>query len=181
MDEFLGPLKKAARKRSFSWKLVPCGSREGTYRRFRNKVENADPGETHVLLVDSEAMVTLPAQAHLRDTDGWDLSFALEQTIHLMVQVMETWIVAAPKAVARHYGQGFNARRLPKGPDLEQEPKTNVGKALKDASKHSGKGAYHKTGHAGELLTRLDQARVKERCRHCKRLFKALDGMIEAA
>ena len=181
MDNFLGPLKKAARKRSISWKLVPCGSREDTYRRFRDKVENADPGETHILLVDSEAMVTLPAPAHLRDRDGWDLSFALEQRIHLMVQVMETWIVADPKAVARYYGQGFNVKRLPKRPDLEQEPKTSVGKALKAATKRSSKGAYHKAGHAGELLARLDQARVKERCRHCKRLFEALDGIIEAA
>ena len=181
MDGFPSPLKNAARKRSLPWKVVPCGSREDTYRRFRNGVENSDHGETQVLIVDSEAKVTLPAQAHLRNRDGWDLSFTLEQTIHLMVQVMETWIVADPGAIARYYGQDFDVRRLPRRPDLEQEPKASVAKALKDATKRSAKGAYHKTRHAGELLKRLDQARVKDRCRHCKRLFGALGGIIEAA
>lgn len=181
MVAFLQPLAEAARGKSLPFNVIPCGSRENTFRRFRDTVDNADPNETQILLVDSETLVTLPAPAHLRETDGWDLSFAPEQTIHLMVQVMETWIVADPKAVARYYGQGFNVKRLPKRPDLEQEAKTSVGKALRDATKRSSKGAYHKTGHVGELLARLDQARVKDRCRHCKRLFEALDGIIEAA
>lgn len=181
MAAFLRPLAEAARGKSLPLIVVPCGSRESTFRRFRDSVNDTDPHERQILLVDSETPVTLPARAHLRETDGWNLSFALEHTVHLMVQVMETWIVADPKAVARYYGQGFNVRRLPKRPDLEQEPKTSVEKALKEATKRSGKGAYHKTGHAGALLTLLNQRLVKERCRHCKRLFEALDGIIEAA
>ena len=181
MGVFLQPLAEAARRKSLSFNVIPCGSRENTFRRFRDTVDNADPNETQILLVDSETLVTLPAPAHLRETDGWDLSFALEQTIHLMVQVMEAWIVADPKAVAQYYGQGFNLRKLPKRQALEQVPKTRVDKALKDATKRTGKGVYHKIRHAGELLMRLDRARVKERCRHCKRFFEALEGIIEAA
>ena len=181
MAAFLQPLAEAARGKSLPFNVVLCGSRENTFRRFRDTVDNADPNETQILLVDSETLVTLPAQAHLRETDRWDLSFALEQTIHLMVQVMETWIVADPKALARYYGQAFNVGKLPKRRDLEQEPKTSVEAALRDATKDTGKGVYHKIRHAGELLKRLAQARVKDRCRHCKRLFEALDGIIEAA
>ena len=181
MDRFLCPLKQAARRRSLFWKLVPCGSRGETCRRFKNAVNNAHPNETQILLVDSEALMTLPPQAHLQETDGWDLSFAREETIHLMVQVMETWIVADPEALARYYGQGFNVGKLPQQRDLEQEPKTSVENALKDATRRTGKGVYHKIRHASELLKRLDQARVKERCPHCKRLFEELDQIIEAA
>lgn len=181
MDRFLGPLKMAARRRSLSWKLMLCGSREATYRRFKNTGRTSDPSETQILLVDSEALVRLPPQAHLRDRDRWDLSFAREDTIHLMVQVMETWIVADPEALARYYGRDFKVGKLPRRPDLEQVPKASVQKALGEATKRTSKGVYHKIRHASALLKRLDQARVKDRCRHCKRLFEALDGIIEAA
>lgn len=183
MDHFLGPLKLAARQRSFLWNLVPCGSRQETYRRFRNACENADPNDTQILLVDSEAPVTLPPRAHLREQvgDRWDLGFARDDIVHLMVQLMETWIVAAPVALGEYYGRGFNAARLPNRLDLEKEPKVNVKRALKEATKGTGKGVYHKIRHASELLKRLDQAQVKNRCRHCKRLFKRIDGIIGAS
>ena len=181
MDRFLRPLKDAARERSLFWKLVPCGSREETYRRFRNAVENTDSDETQILLVDSEALVTRTVRVHLQERDDWDLSFALEHTIHLMAQVMETWIVADPGALARYYGQGFNVGKLSKRQDLEQEPKTGIERALKDATRRTGKGVYHKIRHASELLKRLDPTRVKERCVHCARLFEELDRIIEAA
>ena len=181
MAAFLRPLAEAARGKLLPLVVVPCGSRESTFRRFRDSVNNADSHERQILLVDSETPVTLPARAHLRETAGWNLSFAPMHTIHLMVQVMETWILADPRALAEYYGQNFNVGRLPKRADLEQEPKTSVEKALKDATKRTGKGVYHKTKHASELLKLLNQRLVKERCRYCKRLFEALDGIIEAA
>lgn len=182
MDHFLGPLKLAARRRSLSWKLVPCGSRSEAYRRFRNACENADPDETRILLVDAEAPVTLAPRAHLRERvgDRWDLGFASDDTVHLMVQLMETWLVADPVALADYYGRGFNAARLPERLDLEEEPKASVERALEEATRRTGKGAYHKIRHASELLKRLDQERVKARCRHCNRLFEALDGIFVA-
>ncbi len=101
--------------------------------------------------------------------------------IHLMVQFMETWIVADPQALAEYYGQGFHATRLPGRRNLEKEPKTSVERALREATRSTGKGVYHKIRHASELLKRLNRTRVVDRCRHCKRLFKVLDGIIEAA
>ena len=181
MDRFLRPLKETARERSLFWRLVPCGSREETYRRFRHAVENSDPDGTQILLVDSEALVTRTARAHLQERDDWDLSFALEHTIHLMAQVMETWIVADPDALARYYGQRFNVGKLPRRQNLEQESKASIERALKDATRRTGKGVYHKIKHARELLTRLDPTRVKKRCRHCKRLFEELERIIAAA
>ena len=180
MDHFLEPVKQQARERSLPWRVVPCGSRREAYLRFKNACENADPDKTRILLVDSEAPVTLPPQAHLqaRVGDRWDLRFASDDTVHLMVQFMETWIVADPDALADYYGQGFNAARLPRRLDLEEEPKASVERALEEATKDTRKGGYHKIRHASELLKRIDQTRVKDRCRHCKRLFEALDGIL---
>lgn len=181
MAAFLQPLAQAARGKALPLNVVPCGSRGNTFRGFRDTVNSADPQERPIPLIDSEALVTLPARAHLRKTDGWDLSFALQHTFHLMVQVMETWILADPYALAECYGQNFNVGRLPKLADLEQEPKTRVKKALNDASKRTGKGVDDKTKHASELLKLLNQERVKDRCRHCKRFFEATERIIKAA
>ena len=181
MDAFLRSLKNAARRKALHWKTVSCGSREENCRRFENAVANGDPNETKILLVDAEGSLAHTPCAHLQVRDGWDLSFSSESTIHLMVQVMETWIVADPEALAGYYGQRFNVRVLPRRPDLEQVPKAHVESGLKDATRRTSRGVYNKTRHGSELLKWLDPARVKERCRHCKRLFEALDTIIRAA
>ncbi len=183
MSAFLRPLVEAASRKALRWGLVACGSRTEAYRRFRKAVEDAGPGEIKVLLVDAEELVTGGPRNHLseRKEDKWDLGFVSDAAIHLMVQVMETWIVADPEALARYYGRGFNSAKLPKRTNLEKEPKLRVANALKDATRQTGKGPYHKIRHASELLKRVSPARVKERCPHCKRLFEELHRIIEAA
>lgn len=183
MAAFLRPLTEAARKKSLRFNVVPCGSREEAYDRFRNDVGGAGPGQVSILLVDAEESVKRPShvRAHLLETDGWDLREARGETIHLMAQIMETWIVADPKALSAYYGDGFNAAKLPKRTNLEEEPKGQVLNALKQATKRTTKGAYHNINHAGVVLQRLDPARVQARCYHCKRLFEELDRIIATA
>lgn len=181
MDRFLAAPKERARSRAFSWKLVCCGSREDAYRRLGNAVAFAEPHETVILLVDAEDFVVRSPRAHLREEDNWDLSFASENTVHLMTQIMETWLVADPEGLARYYGGRFNPAKLPRRMDLEQEPKTRVENGLRDATKDTGKGPYHNIEHASELLGQIDPAKVRARCRHCKRLFEELDRIIAAA
>ena len=125
MTAFLRPLTEAAREKSLPFNVVPCGSREETCNRFRHAVRSARPEEICVLLVDAERSVRRPprARAHLRETDGWDLSEAIENTVHLMAQIMETWIVADPTALAAYYGNGFNPAKLPARTNLEESPK----------------------------------------------------------
>ena len=95
MDALLQPLKEAARAKALHWKLVPCGGRGETFRRFRNAAVNGDDAIV-VLLVDAEGSVDGAPHLHLQSRDGWDMQFAGEDTINLMVQTMETWIVADP-------------------------------------------------------------------------------------
>lgn len=176
MDALLEPLKAAARKHRLRWKLVPCGGRDGAFRAFRKA---PDDDALVVLLVDSEAPVgsTSPV-AHLGQRDGWALRRDENDAIHLMVQVMETWIVADMDALTEYYGRGFRPNRLPRHQALEEVPKAEVARALDEATAGTTKGAYHKIRHAGDLLARIDSERVKERCPHFGRMWEWLEGRL---
>ena len=43
-------------------------------------------------------------RAHLQARDKWDMTGVDAQSVHLMVQTMESWIVADADALSRHYG-----------------------------------------------------------------------------
>lgn len=98
--------------------------------------------------------------------------------IHLMTQTMETWILADSEALAKYYGQNFAPNALRKSDDLEKVPKKDVEQALKQATRKTQKGAYHKTKHASDLLKRIAPEKVREKCRHCDRLFSVLNRVM---
>ena len=177
MNAFLGPLREAARARAMGWKLVCCGSRNEAFRRFRDAVRH-DGQVLAVLLVDAEERVTRPVREHLQDRDGWNLSFTEEDQLHLMVQTMETWIVADPEALRAYYGQHFNETALSRGSDLEDMPKEDIARSLDRATERTRKGRYHKIGHARDLLKRIDVEKVKRRCSHCRRLFEVIGKVL---
>lgn len=181
MMRFLRPVKEAFGGKALHLSVVPCGPREETWNRFRREAGKAGPGEMCVLVVDAEGPVGESPRAHLRVSDGWDPSGISGDAVHLMVRVMETWIVADPEALAGHYGQGFRRARPPKRTNLEEEPKARILDALKEATRHTGKGACHKINHAARLLRRMDPAKVRSRCDHCERLFNELHRILDAA
>ncbi len=71
-----------------------------------------------VLLVDAEEPVRGSPVDHLKARDGWDIHEADQDTIHLMTQMMETWIIADPGALCTYYGKGFRENALPKASNL---------------------------------------------------------------
>ena len=180
MDAFLQSLKEAARNKALRWKLVCCGPRQEAFRGFRNAVSNGD-NALNVLLVDAEGPVDQSSRDHLEGRDHWDLGFAEEDRVHLMVQAMEAWIVADLAALAAYYGQGFRVNRLPKAENLETVPKADVTRALDGATRRTRKGAYHKVRHASDLLKRIDAGKVRTRCARCEWMFERLGGIIAAA
>ena len=184
MDTFLARLKNQARTRRWGWKLVPCGGRQSAYETFINARNHAADGETIVLLVDSEEAVTTatPAQ-HLRTRPGdrWELADVSDDHIHLMVQTMETWIVADPDTLEDYYGQYFNRNALPRADDMESVGKAAIANGLMQATRRTTKGEYHKISHASELLKRIDPAIVRQRCGHCEQLFGALGRLVGGA
>ena len=177
MDRFLGALKDAAREKGWRWKLVCCGARGETFRAFENARSNGGDGLT-LLLVDSEGPVKAGPCAHLAAQDGWDMCGVDDGDVHLMAQVMETWLVADRQALTAYYGQDFHAKALPARRNLEEEDKTDVAAALDEATHRTQKGGYHKIQHAADLLALIDPAKARARCRHCARLFDTLGAAV---
>lgn len=185
MGEFLRELKAKCRDSRRNWNLVLSGGRNDAIEDFAAAHRHARPGELIVLLVDSEGPVSaLSPAAHLRAEGGQTaklLKDAPDDAIHLMVQTMETWIVADPEKLARYYGQGFAVNALPKAADLETVDKGEVADALARAmhrTRGAGKDGYKKIEHASDLLAKIDPAKVRQRCRHCDHLFSVLGGAI---
>lgn len=182
MNEFLHELKAKCRDSRRNWKLVLSGGRNDAIEDFADAYRCARSGEIIVLLVDSEAPVSASSPAaHLRAEGGQTgrlLKDTPDDATHLMVQTMETWIVADREALAAYYGQHFVASALPPADDLEDVPKRDVARALEKATRKTLKGAYHKTHHAGDLLAQVDPAKARRRCRHCDRLFSMLARAI---
>ena len=180
MDIFLGRLKETAQARSWQWNLVPCGGRGDAFNEFRQAAQEGEEGIT-VLLVDSEGPVPSdkPFRKYLEENDRWDLSFASEDKIHLMIQIMETWIIADKQALANYYGEGFRKDELPDAQDMESVSRSEVGRALEAAVGTSSRGQYHKIKHASDLLRQLNPDTVQDRCPACRRLFDTLTEEIE--
>jgi hypothetical protein len=174
-DALLNKQKQAARAKKVGWTLSLCGSRNEAFNAFKQECLREDAETLVVLLVDSEDAIApegkntedAKAQArvqHLSKRDGWDLSDANPNQVHLMVRCMEAWIVADPNALVDYYGKNFHARSLPNRRNLEDEPKPDLYDKLKKATEKTQKGAYAKIKHASKLLERIDPAKVAKRC-----------------
>ncbi len=152
-------------------KIVACGGRNEAFRRFKIAVEAAKPGETVVLLVDSEEPVGkgISPKAHLTSRDRWNFPEITNHKLFLMVQAMETWFFADRQTLARFYGQGFLSKSLP-GDEQNAEliPKDTLEPALRHASKATQKGSYHKTKHGFDILAMVDPERVQAGSAHAR-------------
>jgi len=191
-DTLLKAQKQAARAHRLRWRMVLCGGRQATCDAFLDAVRT-EPDVVNVLLVDSEGPVAAETgdaakdaawrRQHLETRDGWNLDAVDAECIHLMVQCMEAWIVSDPEALSAFYGQHFNANALPARQNLEDEPKQDLCDKLDKATsdRRLTKGGYGKIRHAGELLKRIDPARVAVRCPRFATLTRWLDATIAGA
>ena len=162
-------------------KIIACGSRNDAFDSFsRALATKAD--EVVLLLVDAEDPIG-PASpwVHLASRDGWKKpDTATDENVYLMVLAMEAWLVADPEALATFYGQGFDAGALPRRQNLEEEPKTDVLKALIAATRHTKtKGPYHKTRHGFALLAACEPSKVRSRSSHAERFCANLLRIVQ--
>jgi hypothetical protein len=172
--QFLNKASEADEQSRTTLRVVMCGSRQEAYEAFRLGTRKHE-GSAVLLLVDAEGPVAGTEREHLAAQDRWDLSFANDDSVHLMTQLMESWFVADVKALTGFYGQGFAAGSIPKRKNVEEIPKADVEKALKDATRNTQPGTYHKTRHAPKLLESLDLATVRVRAPRCDRLLQHLE------
>jgi hypothetical protein len=187
-DGLLRRFKEKAGNKKASLRIIPCGTRNATYEAFVH-ASTTDSDTTHVLLVDSEELVS-PCQptgekdapircSHLHKREAWDFSGVNPQTVHLMAQCMEAWIVADPDAVQSWYGQQFLPNALPTRINLEEEPKADVHSKLTKATHGTKKGPYRKIAHASKLLEIIDPAKVERRCPRFAKFTDWLDKAID--
>ena len=157
-------------------RVVKGGGRARTFDLFRTAIGNARPGHLPLLLVDSEAKVASgqsPWQ-HLHARDGWERPRdARDEQAYVMVQVMETWLLADRDTLRSYFGAHLRQNALRQWPNLEDVSRRDVLDALRRATAGCPR-PYAKGAVSFELLERVDPARVKAECPHAKALLDFL-------
>jgi len=174
---FLNELVQIARLKRIKFQIIACGRRNQAFSDFSDALQK-HPDAFNILLIDSEASVSKNPWQHLQERDGWNAGQARDEHCHLMVQIMEAWFIADISTLSRFYGKGFNVNAIPKNPNVEQVDKKALLSALKDATRNTSKGEYHKTKHGFKILEHLNVSKVRSAARHCDRLFKTLAEKI---
>lgn len=181
--EFLAELRARARTKRIHWNIIACGSRTSAFDDYKTALRS-HPEALNLLLVDAEGPVTSDSPwEHLRTRPGdqWENPGVQDKHCHLMVQTMETWLIADREKLAEYYGRGFNENALPDNPKVEEIDKDLLMRALGDATRSTKKGSYHKTRHAPEILESIRSEEVNSRASFCQRLFTTLFAEIDAA
>lgn len=158
-------------------RIVASGRRQNAYDDFCTALKKASADDFIVLLVDSEAAISVGVGAwvHLKDRDNWDKPpAATDDHAHMMVWCMEAWFLADRATLEEFFGNDFNAGALPARQDVENIPKCDLYAGLKNATRSCGKGEYGKGRHSYDILAQLDPARVTVASPHAKRLVDTL-------
>lgn len=176
-DAFLRELKAGAQAKRLGWRLIPCGGRDNTLDDFGVAVR-ANPDALNILLIDAEESASDGLWRRLRARLPAGTG---DDRCHLMVQAMEAWLIADIPALEREYGAGFNARALPRNPNVEAIEKDRLEPALKQATRGTRRGEYRKVPDGPNLLKVVDAVRVRTAAAHCDRLFGTLRAAIDGA
>lgn len=157
-------------------RVIRGKGRERTYDLFKTAVKNTAPDTLPLLLVDSEGAV-LPNQTvweYLKVRYGWDRPpGAGTDDAFLMVQLMETWLLADRAALQRYFGPQLNESAFAEWPELESVAKTTILHALEKATAQC-KTKYTKGHVSFEVLSTVDPAEVERRCPHARQLLTRL-------
>ena len=165
-------------------KVAACGSRNTAFKRFQTELKSGK--RFPILLVDSEDLVDgangpdnpSGAWRHLADRDKWQRpKAASDDQAQLMVTTMETWLVADPNAVIKHFPGMSDKKSLP-SVDLESRTKKDILAALNKATSGSQKGEYKKGRDSFDLLGKLNPEELKTKLPYFRRFAKALDAIL---
>ena len=159
-------------------RVVRGGSRTRTFDRFSKEVAERSPGTVHLLLVDSECQVSGDGSVwpHLEEQDVWRKpANAAENDAFLMVQAMETWLLADREALRSYFGPRLRERAFEDWKELEHVPKATVLQALRRATGGCPR-PYSKGKVSFEVLARIDPALVEAACPHAQALLCRLRG-----
>ena len=97
-----------------------------------------------------------------------------------MVTTMETWLLADRETLIDYF-PAMNASALPPDVDLESRRKRKVSGALRNATRPSSKGCYHKGNHSFDLLGEVQPKELEDRLPHFRRFVETLDARLPSA
>ena len=163
-------------------RIVASGSRRSAYEDYCTAINN---GEAAFLLVDSEAPVAPQSGefqnwnpwVHLsaREGDKWSKPKNASNTdCHLMVQFMETWLIADVSALKKYYVVNFNENALPKNDNIEALSKSKITEALKTATRGTTKGSYDKGKDSFKILAEVNPEEVAKQSQWTKRFIELI-------
>lgn len=157
-------------------RVVACGGRNEAFDSFLTAMSNREPA---LLLVDSEDPISA---RHNEGFAAWDHVFTREgdrhwkakghekkyeprhDDCHFMVTAMESWFLADPDALKKHFGAHFKETCLPSisqnNASIETFTKENVLKNLNNALKETSHKRYHKGNHSFAILEKIAPGRV---------------------
>ena len=159
------------------------GSRQQAFEDFCIALDQRDPTQFVILLVDSEAPLHGNSPwDHVRHHSGdrrQKPSRATDDHLHFMVQTMEAWFFADKEALAEFYKGCFRISALSNRRDVENIPKRDLFAQLSLATQDClQKGAYSKGDHSFAILASVDPAKVKAACPSAARLLDLLDRLL---
>lgn len=160
-----------ARAKNIKWNTIPCGA--GAVKAFKYAIGN-NPEAFNILLIDSEGPVSNSPKEFITNKSRYNFNDVEESRFHLMIELMESWFVADKDGLSEFYGKGFRRSSLPRRKNVEKIPKSEVLSSIRNATKDSKKGKYHKTRHAPRILCDLNTEKIRETAPHCNRLFETL-------
>ena len=181
-SRFREGFSKICQKIGIGWKNASvCALRQPTDRIRGTSERRSQRARLHLLLVDAEEPVKSQGPwQHLKDCDNWNRpKDATDDQCHLMVQVMESWFLADTAALKSYFRQGFQEGALPHNPKIEQVPKEDIERKLKQATRNSSKGEYSKGKHSFEILAELDPAKVRQKSPYAERFLSTLEQVCQ--
>lgn len=151
---------------------IACGGRRNAFDEFRTALRT-HPDALCILLVDSEGPVNPEggpwSHVRRRQGDKWEKPDGVrDDQLHLMVETMETWIVADRDALLKEYGTKLDPDALP-SVNLELVPRQDVLQKLERALRKTGKEYTKAAGWV--LIGRVDPTRVQAACPYARRFF----------
>ncbi len=96
-----------------------------------------------------------------------------------MVQEMESWFLADIATLKSYFRQGFQENSLPKNPNVEEVPKQDVKRGLRQATRSTSKGTYSKGKHSFEILAALDPDKVRRKSDYAERFLSTLERFCQ--
>jgi Domain of unknown function (DUF4276) len=172
-SEFFGKAGLEGRKPG----VVVCGSRNAAFKAFCVALRNGGGGRFLLLLVDSEGEVPRGVSAwhYLADSDQWERpDAAADDQVFLMVQAMESWLLADPDGLEAFFGKGFRRSALPRRNEIEAIPKDEAKTSLERATEKCGR-PFAKGDVSFKVLGAIDPNKVRSRSPHAEKLLAHLE------